>query len=211
MTVQFSWYTFSSHVLRSKVTSPKIIRSFLHRRVVMKSPCNVSELKTFLNLWLWWQFIKSTASNIKKAKVNYCLGFTACLLVVFVVAVLVTLLSKSPLVFLRLSELNNGEMDAAIMAGDWTGYEYINYSAFSKEIMANTGYQHHTPRRLDTAQLYFGLECSTLNASDAKWKYFPLNESDFCGFSTELRRCFNKHCPAFAHAVGHVNGNSNLF
>jgi len=57
---------------------------------------------------LWSQLITQTWRNIKRSKINYCLGFTACFIVVFVVSLMVTVLSKSPLIFLRLAELSNG-------------------------------------------------------------------------------------------------------
>lgn len=59
---------------------------------------------------------------------NYCLGFSACFLVVFIVALVVTVVSKAPLIFLRLSELQRGETDISIRAGDWTGSDALNFS-----------------------------------------------------------------------------------
>lgn len=59
------------------------------------------------------------------------MGFFACLMVVFVVALLSTVLAKAPLIFLRLSELTNGEVDARIYAGDWTGHIGLNYTKIS--------------------------------------------------------------------------------
>jgi hypothetical protein len=44
------------------------------------------------------------------------------------VALLTTVLAKAPLIFLRLSELTNTEVDARIGVGDWTGYSGLNYS-----------------------------------------------------------------------------------
>lgn len=60
------------------------------------------------NYQIWVQFLQQTWKNIRRSKINYCLGFSACFLVVFVVGLLVTILSKSPLIFLRLAELNKG-------------------------------------------------------------------------------------------------------
>lgn len=55
-------------------------------------------------------------------------------MVVFVVALLTTVLAKAPLIFLRLSELTNGEMDAKIAVGDWTGYSGLNYTKVGKSV-----------------------------------------------------------------------------
>lgn len=54
---------------------------------------------------LGWELVKHTGRTIKRSKMNFCLGSCAVLIVVVVVAVLLTTLSNSPLVFLRLAEL----------------------------------------------------------------------------------------------------------
>lgn len=63
------------------------------------------------------------------------LNYLACLVVVFVVALLVSLLSQSPLIFLRLAELQNGEMDVTVSAGDWTGFYFMNYSQIEAQVI----------------------------------------------------------------------------
>ena len=68
-----------------------------HGRVSLRSPA------------IWAQLVRQTYRNIKRSKVNYCLGFTACFIVVLVVSLMVTVLSKSPLIFLRLAELQQGK------------------------------------------------------------------------------------------------------
>lgn len=65
-------------------------------------------------------------------QVNYILGFCGCFLVVFVVAVMYTVLANAPLIFLRLAEINEGEMDAVIKP-QYVRDGSINY---------NRGYQH---------------------------------------------------------------------
>lgn len=49
--------------------------------------------------------LKITWRQITKNKINFGLGFCACLVVVVVICVLLTLLANTPIVFLRLSEL----------------------------------------------------------------------------------------------------------
>jgi hypothetical protein len=64
------------------------------------------------------------------------LGFCGCFLVVFVVAVMYTVLANAPLIFLRLAEINEGEMDAvvrplAVQDGSLAynrGYQYFNFT-----------------------------------------------------------------------------------
>jgi hypothetical protein len=50
-------------------------------------------------------FILLTWRTIKKSKINFCLGFFACFIVVVIVAVLITVLGNTPVVFLKLAEL----------------------------------------------------------------------------------------------------------
>ena len=49
-----------------------------------------------------------TTPQICNSKLTYCLGFLACALVVFVVALMVSILAHTPVVFLRLAELDRG-------------------------------------------------------------------------------------------------------
>lgn len=53
-------------------------------------------------------------------------------MVVFIVALVVTVVSKSPLIFLRLAELQRGESDIVIRPGDWTGSNGLNFSKIGK-------------------------------------------------------------------------------
>eukprot|EP01124_Arcella_intermedia_P006242 TRINITY_DN13674_c0_g2_i11.p1 TRINITY_DN13674_c0_g2~~TRINITY_DN13674_c0_g2_i11.p1 ORF type:complete len:132 (+),score=20.64 TRINITY_DN13674_c0_g2_i11:51-398(+) len=52
--------------------------------------------------------------DFKKAKSKYCIGCFTIFFVVFIIAALATVLSKVPIVFLRLSELDHGEIDLLI-------------------------------------------------------------------------------------------------
>ena len=52
-----------------------------------------------------YQYLKLTLRESRRSKITYCLGCLSCFIVVFVVALMVTILSHTPVVFLRLSEL----------------------------------------------------------------------------------------------------------
>lgn len=51
------------------------------------------------------EFASQTIKQVQKNKVSYVLGFMACFIVVFVVSLLLTVLAKTPVAFLRLAEL----------------------------------------------------------------------------------------------------------
>jgi hypothetical protein len=143
-------------------------------------------------------FISQTLRSIKKSKVNYALGFSACLLVVFVVALLVSILSKSPLIFLRLSELNSGEVDLHISAGTWTGYDRLNYTLISEILDVNEEYKYHTCRYRFNPLYYLDKECQQKNDPyDLTWKYgqFPEPCAD------TMIGCFQENCKARLHGV----------
>ena len=88
-----------------------------------------------LNLICRWQaylcrhYALHTVNDIRKNKVNYILGFFACFLVVFVVSLVVTIIGNTPVVFLRLAELEAGEMDMVVGAAKWSGWDALNYTA----------------------------------------------------------------------------------
>ena len=90
--------------------------------------------------------VRLTVRNIKQGVLQYLLGFAACFLVVFVVALLVTLLSKAPLIFVRLAEMNNGEIDLKLDAGWFTGFDKVNYTLISSLLEDNPDHRYHTPR-----------------------------------------------------------------
>ena len=79
----------------------------------------------------------------------------ACFVVVCVVALLITVISNAPIIFLRLAELRNGsvfvcfffffvfflflflcsEIDMELRAGGWTGRTYLNYTALAAQVV----------------------------------------------------------------------------
>jgi hypothetical protein len=79
--------------------------------------------------YLCHHYMLHTVNSIRKGKVNYALGFFACFLVVFVVALVVTIIGNTSVVFLRLAELDVGEMDMQVRAATWSGGEGLNYTA----------------------------------------------------------------------------------
>lgn len=64
---------------------------------------------------------------------------------VFVVAVMYTVLANAPLIFLRLAEINEGEMDAIVRPGPVRdgsithnrGYQYLNYTKSTKHLLSS--------------------------------------------------------------------------
>ncbi len=75
------------------------------------------------------EFLSITFKRIKEAKVNYFLGFSACFVVVLIVSLMVTIISNSPVIFLRLAELQKGEIDISCEREDaWWTHSRVNYT-----------------------------------------------------------------------------------
>ena len=60
---------------------------------------------------LVWELLFHTFRSVRRSKMNFCLGTFAVLVVVVVVSVLLTVLSNTPMVFLRLAELQVNFVD----------------------------------------------------------------------------------------------------
>lgn len=147
-----------------------------------------------LVVWLRWQaylfrhYLLHTLNDIRKNKVNYSLGFFACFLVVFVVSLVVTIIGNTPVVFLRLAELQVGEMDLVVSPGGWTGNSQLNYTLVSNILHTEQAYTYSSPRYQFGAYVINSKSCpSNLDPYDVNWKYRGNN----CYIS-----CFDDLCPA---------------
>jgi hypothetical protein len=96
-----------------------------------------------VGLWVGWLVLQ-----IRSSKFTYTLGFLACFLVVLVVAVMLSILSHSPVVFLRLAELQESEIDLTLVPDTSTGFNAINYT-YVEQLMIERKldlYQYSSPR-----------------------------------------------------------------
>lgn len=127
------------------------------------------------------QFLVQTIKEIKARKVNFCLGFLACFLVVMVVAFMVTILANAPVIFLRLAELTQGETDVILSAGDWSGYGALNYTLISGMLKEDTTTSYNSPRYQGETFLYTQKRCAAgLDPNDSTWKYLGTNTTYEC-------------------------------
>ncbi len=63
-------------------------------------------------------YVSETGKEIRQRKLNYCLGSCSVFIVVLVIALMLTVLANAPVLFLSLSEQENGEMDLLIVNRD---------------------------------------------------------------------------------------------
>eukprot|EP01102_Stenamoeba_stenopodia_P012723 TRINITY_DN4044_c0_g3_i1.p1 TRINITY_DN4044_c0_g3~~TRINITY_DN4044_c0_g3_i1.p1 ORF type:complete len:1119 (+),score=191.24 TRINITY_DN4044_c0_g3_i1:127-3483(+) len=120
-----------------------------------------------------YQYLKQTLIEIKKSKLNYFLGFFACFLVVATVALMLSILHHTPIVFTRLAELEQGEIDLTLGAETYRGYRFINHTAMTELINSDGGdvskFRYHSPRFEITTASYPVRNCET-GIPDWSWK-----------------------------------------
>jgi hypothetical protein len=144
--------------------------------------------------YLGAQFVKQTWINTKRNKISYGLGVCSVFIVVVVVALLVTVLSKSPLIFLRLAELNNGETDVKISAGTFTGWNRLNYTLVKTLIADDPSMKYHSGRIQGSAYfLPFRFCPGAPDVFEPAWKYEPLRgANDSC--NAKPATCLYEYC-----------------
>eukprot|EP01116_Phalansterium_solitarium_P010119 TRINITY_DN2458_c0_g2_i3.p1 TRINITY_DN2458_c0_g2~~TRINITY_DN2458_c0_g2_i3.p1 ORF type:complete len:1000 (-),score=386.52 TRINITY_DN2458_c0_g2_i3:162-3161(-) len=142
---------------------------------------------------LWLEFGRQTLVQIRNSKVNYCLGFSACFIVVVTVSVLLSVIGQSPVIFLRLAELKGGEIDVSCSA-EQGGIERLNYTLAAELLSAAGGqFGYHTPRIVGDVSTVADWSCgSGLDPYERSWKYDGLGANDTCRSSPG--GCFAWYC-----------------
>ena len=87
-----------------------------------------------------------TFADVAKRPRNFCIGFWSVFTVVFFVGLILSGLSKTPVVFLRFAELSTGEMDVLVLAEG--SLPVVNYTEMRPLIDAAPSIEGSTPRWL---------------------------------------------------------------
>ena len=116
-------------------------------------------------------YLSFTTREMKRRKLSCCLGCCSCWLVVFCMAILLSLLDNVPAIFLRLAEVEKGEIDLQIMSEKRFGYS-INYRQMKQELAGietnqKNRYSYHSPRIIIPSNFMFKLSACKL---DEMWK-----------------------------------------
>ncbi|KAJ3169466.1 hypothetical protein HDU88_000655 [Geranomyces variabilis] len=91
---------------------------------------------------LWRYSLRETS----RQKSQFCIGCCSVCLVVFAVALLMTVMAITPLIFLSLAERISGETDLTAWA-DWNGgFYHLNYTKAASLLADNQDYSYSTPR-----------------------------------------------------------------
>ena len=144
------------------------------------------------------QYTIQTFRELKKSKVTYALGFFACFIVVFVVALMVSVLSHAPIVFLKLAELESGEIDVYLLPQKNTGYEFLNYTLITEKLNEQKIYNYSAPRHNfgKSLQFYSSKQCDKLTRSFEfkDWVFTGIANYTFENCTLTPTGCFDILC-----------------
>ena len=147
-----------------------------------------------------WQAVKQNVRDVKRNKLNFCLGFMACFIVVFVVGLMVSILSHTPVVFLRLAESRQGEIDLVLEPHHTTGFDFINYTMV-EELVADKELYHYSSPRFEWSSskdlsLFPLRHCSkSVSGLDvSSWAYTGLPGYTYPNCSATTGACMSQLC-----------------
>ena len=150
------------------------------------------------NFYTFRQYCRQTMRDIWRNKITFVLGFSACFLVVLVVAMMVSVLSHTPVVFLSLAELEQGEIDVTLQPMSSTGFDFFNYTLVSEILDEDPLFQFHTPREYFTSHINHFYDPRLCDNSvkrlgnDSTWMYTGLpNINSPCQYSGD---CYDELC-----------------
>eukprot|EP00667_Euglena_gracilis_P001379 EG_transcript_1379 len=132
-------------------------------------------------------YLSFTKREMKRRKIGCCLGCCSCWLVVFCMSILVSLLDNVPAIFLRLAEVENGEVDLEVSPEALYG-QTMNYNEVERVLAEIPGppghFSYHAPRMVhDTNQMWKLADCNVTDdlklpspdsgLYNASWAYQP--------------------------------------
>ncbi|KAJ5072648.1 hypothetical protein M0811_01663 [Anaeramoeba ignava] len=143
-------------------------------------------------------YTKHTWKHIRKNKIN-CLGCLSAFLVVSISAMTITLLTNSPVIFLRLSEVEHGEYELEIKPSNGTSGKTLNYTKMVNytQNYENNALDYSSPRMVSSVEVYPVSQCNLPNPppENYNWTYLGFGSNDSCfQNSTGNGNCLQKYC-----------------
>jgi len=114
----------------------KLNENFYHVKGNPKTPLSpkpsikMTQNKTFNLISQYQYYFSQSKLEIKKNKCQFCLGCFSIFLVVFVVAISMSLLHYSPILFLGIAETEYGEVDLSLVSSGSHGFFFLLSSFF---------------------------------------------------------------------------------
>jgi ABC-type antimicrobial peptide transport system permease subunit len=110
-------------------------------------------------------YFKLNGKDIRARKGTYCLGVSSCLVVVLITALMLTVLNRLPIVFLRLAEIERGENDLVLTAGgEASRAQSLNYS----RVLAQPRFGDRQPASFHTARIRFDPDLSQVTVRNLR-------------------------------------------
>jgi len=131
-------------------------------------------------------FVLLAYREFRDNKLNFFLGFLAVTAVVFVAALLASVLAKAPVLFTGLAEEANGEIDFIFEPASPTGRSFLNYTKTAELLSGPTSshwegrddaYDFHSPRLTTNGKMYRASACGVCYPEkewdpwDTTWQY----------------------------------------
>ncbi|KAJ3012063.1 hypothetical protein HKX48_006512 [Thoreauomyces humboldtii] len=89
---------------------------------------------------------KHSMRETSRQKSQFCIGCCSVCLVVFAVAVLMTTMAITPVIFLSLAEKNSGETDLTVYTDYYSGYNQLNWTLAQSVLSDQVLYTYNAPR-----------------------------------------------------------------
>ena len=155
-------------------------------------------------------WIHEALLQIRFHKASYALGFLACLMVVVVVAVLLSIIGNAPVVYLRIAEMQESEMDVRVRAMSPLELQFVNYTQVARALARGSDaerFSYHSLRWEMYDQLVY--RCS----EDVYARFGNSTAWAFVGTTTDVSdpathdacvadgSCFAKYCRARAETA----------
>eukprot|EP00004_Rigifila_ramosa_P017455 TRINITY_DN4254_c0_g1_i3.p1 TRINITY_DN4254_c0_g1~~TRINITY_DN4254_c0_g1_i3.p1 ORF type:complete len:931 (+),score=232.52 TRINITY_DN4254_c0_g1_i3:236-2794(+) len=136
---------------------------------------------------------------------SFCLGFSSVLLVVFVVAFAGSVLANAPVVYLRIAETQNAEID---IEASGRGNRALNYTLVARAVAADPQLAYHAPRIQQDVSVYSGCLRDSVSdpyapvsvdeppASTPAWMYTGIDDNSNCGAESWVNAtsCLGEYC-----------------
>ncbi|KAJ3281845.1 hypothetical protein HK104_011247 [Borealophlyctis nickersoniae] len=122
------------------------------------------------SIWNAWSYSFRETSRHKS---QFCIGCCSVFLVVFTVALFMTVITIAPVIFLSLAERTSGETDLTLVRRWGSGFARINYTRAASVLKDVDAYTYHSPRiSQQPFSIYNAKKCTGWDPTNPTSNYF---------------------------------------
>jgi ABC-type antimicrobial peptide transport system permease subunit len=162
-------------------------------------------------IYTYWHYFLFNAREIRQRKIGFILGLASVLIVVLAVCISLSALAQLPIIFLRLAENNNGEVDIVLTPKSFLSGSTLNVTAFEQNFIYGAGqsdyekrFRYFSPRYVLSKQqtkVFATNDCidgnnrtmSTIASSFIQWTYKGFSNTSACSSDT-TNYCISNYC-----------------